>query len=319
MASGRVRIGMESTRESDAEARQHFREARKQAFVNSVLGLLSGKPTDLLSFQEVQQRLGLRYCTMGHLETVPIDKIVGSEGRYHDFDRDFLPLHATTEKRWESIDSAFSRMENLPPVELYRVGDVFFVRDGNHRVSVARRNGAKYIDAWVIECPSRIKLEPGVDVRQLLVEEEHLEFLERTHLDQILGTDIRLTAPGAYDALQRHIDGHRYFLAKERHADVPFEEAARSWYENVYLPTVEVIRRAGILERFPGRTEGDLYIWVLEHHYYLREKYGEQVTLEDAAQSFAKRYGRSRFSAVYEWLARQVASVAGVILSWVKR
>lgn len=302
----------------EQEARQHFREARKRAFVNEVLSSLSGQPRDLLSFQEVQQRLGVRTCPLGRLETVPIAKIVGSEGRYHDFDREFLPLHTDTHERWERLDVAFQRMENVPPVELYKVGDAYFVRDGNHRVSVARQRGAAYIDAYVIDCPSRVKLDSDVDVNDILVEQEHLQFLERTYLDEILGVDIKLTASGAYDALERHLNGHRYFLGQELKHEVSFEEAAKSWYEKVYLPTVAVIRKTGILERFPGRTEGDLYIWVLEHHYYLRERYGDKVSLEQAVSSYAARYGVKPYWRLVGWLQRRIAAIVGAILAWFK-
>jgi len=304
---------------SKEEARQHFREARKQAFVNEVLSALSGRPRDLLPFPEVQRRLGIGFCSLGRLETVPVEKIVGSEGRYHDFDREFLPLHADSEGRWERLDIAFHRMENVPSVELYKVGDAYFVRDGNHRVSVARRHGAKYIDAYVIDCPSRVKLDQGMNVSRLIAEEEHLQFLQRTRLDEILGQDIRLTATGAYAALEGHLQGHRYFLGQELKRDVTPEEAMRSWYERVYLPTVEVIRRSGILERFPGRTESDLYLWVIEHHYYLREKYGDSVSLAQAADSFASHYGVKPYQRVIDWLARKVASTVGAILVWFRR
>ena len=307
---------MVANRDQAQQARQHFREARKQAFVNEVLSSLSGRPRDLLSFREVQQRLGLRTCGMGHLETVPVAKIVGSEGRYHDFDREFLPLHAATHERWERLDMAFQRMESVPPVELYKAGDVYFVRDGNHRVSVARQRGATYVDAYVIDCPSRIKLDQDANLSDILVEQEHQQFLERTHLDEILGVDIRLTATGAYDALERHLDGHRYFLGQEQQREVPFEEAAKSWYEKVYLPTAAIIRTTGILERFAERTEGDLYIWVLEHHYYLREKYGDSVSLEQAASSFAARYGAKPYRRLLRWLEERAAAVVGAVMSW---
>jgi hypothetical protein len=300
-------------------ARQHFRDARRQAFVNEVMAALSGRPRDLLSFQEVQDRLGVKSCGVGRLEAVPLDKIVGSEGRYHDFDREFLPLHAGTEARWESLDVAYQRMDNVPPVELYKVGDVYFVRDGNHRVSVARQHGSTYVDAYVTDCPSRVRLGSGLDVESLLVEEEHLGFLERTHLDTLVGSDIQLTRPGAYDALERHLEGHRYFMGKERRADVSAEEAARSWFDNVYLPTVQVIRRAGVLERFPGRTEGDLYIWILEHLYYLRERYGDEVSVEDAAKSFVEHYGEKWHERVLQWLVRRAAAIGGAAISWFRR
>ncbi|MHB0877169.1 MAG: DUF4032 domain-containing protein [Anaerolineae bacterium] len=300
-------------------AKQNFRDARRQAFVNEIIAALSGKPRELLSFQEVQDRLGVKSCGLGRLEAVPLDKIVGSEGRYHDFDREFLPLHTGTEERWERLDVAYQRMDNVPPVDLYKVGDVYFVRDGNHRVSVARQHGVSFIDAYVTDCPSRIRLGQGLDVESLLVEEEHLGFLDRTHLDAIIGSDVQLTRPGAYDALERHLDGHRYFLGRERRADVSLEEAATSWYEHVYLPTVKVIRRTGVLERFPGRTEGDLYIWILEHLYYLREKYGENVSVEDAAKSFADHYGVKWHEKVLRWLVRRAAIIGGAFISWFRR
>ena len=305
--------------EARAQAREDFREARKQAFVNEVRGMLSGEPYDLLSFKDVQSRLGVRTCALGRLTTVPLKSIVGSEGRYQDFDREFLPLRRDNENRWESLSAAFAKMEEIPPVELYKVGDAYFVRDGNHRVSVARRHGAEFIDAYVIDCPSRIALESDLDVRQLLVEEEHLQFLQRTHLDEILDADIHLTATSAYDALQRHIEGHQYYLGQARGGPVTFEEAVRSWYKLVYLPTVQIIRRSGILSRFPGRTEGDLYIWVLEHQYYLRQREGDQISVEEAAQSFAHRFGRKRYRRALDWLAMRIAKVGGVILSWVRR
>ncbi len=301
------------------KARQHFREARKQAFVNEVQGLLSGDPMDLLSFQDVQKRLGLQACAIGHMETVPLKKIVGSEGRYQDFDREFLPLRGDSEGRWENLDAAFQRMENVPPIELYKVGEVYFVRDGNHRVSVARRAGAEFIDANVVECPSRVQLDPGVDVKRLLVEGEHLDFLKRTGLDEILGVDIKLTATGAYDALERHLRGHRYFLGLELGRPVSFEEAARSWYDRVYLPTVEAIRRHQVLERFPGRTEGDLYIWVQEHQYYLRERQGDSVSLDTAAESFADHYGVKTHDRVLRWVVRRLAKIGGAVLAWFRR
>ena len=267
-----------------SKARQDFREARKQAFVNEIRGVLSGEPTDLLSFKEVQQRLGVRTCALGRLETVPLKRIVGSEGRYRDFDREFLPRRSDTESRWESLSAAFDRMENVPPVELYKVGEAYFVRDGNHRVSVARRHGAEYIDAFVIDCPSRVNLDSGLDVRRLLVEEEHLQFLERTHLDAIIGTDIRLTASSATTPGAPH-RGTPLLLVRPRRTG-HLEDAARSWYEKVYLP-MDVIRRTKILIASPGAPRVILHP-VLEHHHYFGTD-GGQVSLEQAARSYARR------------------------------
>jgi len=300
------------------QAREHFAEARREAFVRGLMAVLSGQPRELLSFQEVQQRLDIRSCTGGRLQVVELDKIVGSEGRYADFDRDFLPLHGHSADRWTRLDMAFHRLEDLPPVELYQIGDAYFVRDGNHRISVARTHGAQYIDAYVFDCPSRVKLGPDVDVARLLAEEEHLHFLEKTRFDEILGVDIKLTAPGAYAALRRHLEGHREYLSDKFSKEVTFEEAAKSWCENVYLPIVKVVRDTGILERFPGRTEGDLYVWVFEHRYYLEERYGKRVSIEEAAQSLARHRGARGYRLATTKLLQGLLKTVGTVVSWIR-
>jgi hypothetical protein len=104
-----------------------------------------------LSFEEVRKVLGLFHKFRLGRRVVPVERIVGSVGCYRDFDHTFLPAKASVGERWKRIDRAFHRGEDLPPVVLYKIGEAYFVEDGNHRVSVARYQGVQWIDAEVVE------------------------------------------------------------------------------------------------------------------------------------------------------------------------
>lgn len=268
--------------------------------LTAVLPLARRRPTLLIPFDWVKDQLKLQGSRYRGLQTVEISKIVGSLNRYQDFDRAFLPLHATAERteRLQRLEHALEKGEILPPVRLYKVGDVYFVEDGHHRVAAARRQGAKEIDAEVIEFQSSVPLEPGVTPKDILIKAEYVDFLNRTHLDKLRPAQkIEFSEPGRYRILLNHIDVHRYFLGQEKKREIPYEEAVTSWYDNVYTPLVETFRRLGILKQFPGRTEADLYVWLSRHLYYLREQYGPDVNLEKAVLDYAKRYRVS-------WLTR---------------
>ena len=272
--------------------------------LTAVLPVARRRPSLLIPFELVKDKLRLRESHYRGMQTVEIDKIVGSLNRYHDFNRAFLPLSSNPEgmERLQRISRALEKGEILPPVRLYKVGDVYFVEDGHHRVAAARQQGAKEIDAEVIEFDSNIPLEPGVTTRDILIKAEYADFLERTHLDKLRPEQrIEFSEPGRYQILLEHIDVHRYFLGLEKKREIPYEEAVVSWYDNVYKPLVETFRRLGILKRFPGRTEADLYVWLSRHLYYLRERYGPDIDLEKAVLDYANRYRLG-------WLARMVRS-----------
>lgn len=259
----------------------------------AVLPLARRRPSLLIPFGLVKDKLRLRESHYRGMQTVEINKIVGSLNRYHDFNRAFLPVHPTAERtaRLRNLERALEKGEILPPVRLYQVGDVYFVEDGHHRVSAARRQGGKEIDAEVIEFNSSVPLESGVTSKEILIKAEYVDFLERTHLDKLRQNQkIDFSEPGRYRVLLEHIDVHRYFLGLEKKRDIPYEEAVVSWYDNVYTPIIETFRRLEILKQFHGRTEADLYVWVSRHLYYLRERYGPDVNLEEAALDYAKNY-----------------------------
>ena len=141
-------------------AHQHFEYARHKAFWRDLFSRLTRKCNELLAFDQICQGLSLKGQYYRGLQVICLDKIVGSEGRYHDFDRAFFPRQSHTKERWVSIDQAYYKHTPLPPVELVKAGEVYFVRDGNHRVSVARSRGQEFIDAYVteIEIPLSVDL-----------------------------------------------------------------------------------------------------------------------------------------------------------------
>jgi hypothetical protein len=181
------------------------------------------------------------------------------------------------------------------------VGDAYFVRDGNHRVSVALERGQEFIDAEIIEYRTRVPLNETIEPQQLLLKEEYAAFLERTGVDRLRADqDIEFTMLGRYKYVEDHIAVHRYFLGLERNTEVSSEEAVASWYDNVYIPVVSMIRQREVLRHFPGLTEADLYLWIMDHRYYLSQEYGSDVGAEAATTDFTGRFGRR---SLRQWLA----------------
>jgi hypothetical protein len=254
-------------------ARADFERARRKAFWRRIAKWFARADDALLSFDDVRKRLHTGAQRDAGFQEVPVDKIVGSVSRYRDFDRAFLPRNVWNRGKWESVDRAQLSGIVLPPVELYRIGDTYFVKDGNQRVSVARETGQRVIDARVIELDSPAPVSSAEHILALIRDEDAVRFHEATGIGRLRpDARIELTLPGQYEKLLEHIDAHRWFLGLEQKREVPYAEAVASWYDRVYLPTVEAIRTTGALRDFPDKTEADLYLWVTEHHWYLHEK-----------------------------------------------
>ncbi len=242
---------------------RNFQRARFRAELEQFWARLTGKPIDLLDFEDVRQRLHMELTARRGLREIPIAAIVGSVGRPGDFTRNFLPLNDRDEHRWATVKHRFNESVGVPPIEVYQVGEAYFVLDGNHRISVALDMGATHIEAYVTEVNSPVALTPDTDPRDLILKARHLDFLERTGLGALRpGADLELTQLGQYAELERHIQLHRYVLGVEQHRDVPEVEAVADWYDNVYQPIVRVIHAHDALSQFPGRTEADLYLAV---------------------------------------------------------
>jgi hypothetical protein len=266
------------THELISRARSDYNRARRKAFLNRLWAVLSGRPTTLLSYDEVREKLRIGGPVYRGLKTIRIDQIAGSLNRYQQFDRAFLPTQDETAGRWQRVDRAFYSDVGLPPVVLYKVGEVYFVVDGHHRVSVAREQGQEFIEAEVRECATRVNITPDLKPEDLVILGEKVDFLERTRLDRLRPrANIKLTIPDGFDIMLEHIAVHRYFMGIDFQRDIPEEEAVMHWYDSVYMPIIKVIRSSKILTEFPGKTEGDLYLWVLEHQHVLAEQKGQPL------------------------------------------
>lgn len=270
-------------------ARADFSRARFKSFINQVFSVVSGKHTaTLLSYDEIKEKLRIGGPIYRGVKTVRLDQIAGSLNRYHEFDRAFLPKEDQLASRWQKVDRAFYQEINLPPVVLYKVGDVYFVVDGHHRVSVAREQGQKFIEAEVRECATRVNITANIRPEDLQILGAKVDFLERTALDSLRpNAKIKSTIPDGFTRMLEHIAVHRYFMGIDLKRDISEEEAVAHWYDTVYMPIIKVIQESGILKEFPDKTEGDLYLWTLDHQHYLSRVEGLPLqSPETAAKQF---------------------------------
>lgn len=264
-----------------------FQNARVRAFWDDALSLVRGKPAELLSFEDIRTRLRLREENYRGLQEIPLDQIAGSVGRYREFTSKFLPKRNKMQERWSRVYAQASGMTGLPPIEVYRVGDVYFVRDGNHRVSVARQLGSKTIQAHVTELPTSLALRPGMSEEELDNLTAYAEFLDITRLPFTRPNhqSMELSEVSRYDDLLGHVHLHFGVMESTLGRPVTIEEAATDWYDNVYRPAVTLIRKYDMLKYMPKRTEGDLYLWMIDHLREVREAYGDDAearTFSDA-------------------------------------
>ncbi len=272
-------------------SRKEFRRAHNQVTIKDLLAQLRGQPTHLLPFEEVLQKLRLSSPAYRGLQEVPLDQIIGSFFRYNDFTRTFLPRRAEMQERWAAIDR-LAVTRDLPPVELYKVGDAYFIADGHHRVSVARRAGWRTIMAHVREYHTRVPLEPETALGDLLIKKEYLEFLEHTRLDESRpGHYIEFTSLGCYRELECQIASYQAALSQIDGRPFSYEEAAAYWYDMIYTPILQIICQKEMLRDFPGRTEADLFVWVVSHQRELSEAYDYEVPLAEATDGVINQRG----------------------------
>jgi hypothetical protein len=205
---------------------QDFRRARRKAALQEVFARFTSKSADLLSYEDVRDSLKGRKSAKQELREIPLDAIVGSVGRYKDFTRKFLPLQDIDEGRWARVKAAVMEMTGLPYIEVYQIGDVYFVLDGNHRVSVARQLGANHIQANVTEVITKVAISPDIQPDELIVKAEYADFLEFSRLDILRPeADMSVTAPGQYHKLEQQISIVRDFLSKDGKREISYEEA----------------------------------------------------------------------------------------------
>jgi hypothetical protein len=290
-------------------AREDFNKARAHEKLGRIINALTPQNQELLSLREVTDVVRPKSETYRGLQTVDISRIVGSEGRYRDFNKGFLPRRDSLRGRWQSIDRAHLQQVNLPPIRLYEIGGVYFVRDGNHRVSVARAQGVLSIDAEVVSLGTEIKLDPKMtkaDLKKAVINYEKERFYEKTDWPRVVPNyDLVFTEVGRYDEVLHHIEGHKYYLNQRYPEELSFRQALFSWFNNVFKPIVDVIAYERILLRFPGRTAADLYMWIVKHWDELKKQYGEDYPMQEAARDFSSRYGKSIWKQLADWIRKR--------------
>jgi hypothetical protein len=258
-----------STGLSGLDAQHDFIRARRQASVAKLVARFRGEPDDVavvLPYEEVVEALGFTSERSIGLRVVPLEHIVGSVGRQRDFDRRFRPTSGRSRGRWEQIAAAARRGESFPAVDLVKVGQLYFVRDGHHRVSVARALGRSDIDAYVTEVKTRVDADQAMKLSDLPLKSHERLFFERVPLPGTARAEIQLTDPDDYDELAEAVEAWGFRAMQSQGEPLDRKHTAELWLETEYRPVVVMLREAGLVE---GRTDTEAYMNVAAERYRL--------------------------------------------------
>ncbi|MGH3877121.1 MAG: chromosome partitioning protein ParB [Actinophytocola sp.] len=252
-----------------ADAENDFLRVRRRQVMSRLAQWLRRSPDDvniMLPFDEVVAALGRTGERRLGLQVITLDSIVGTVDRSREFDRRFRPTSGQVRERWQRLALAQRRGESVPPIEVYRVGDMHFVEDGHHRVSVAHALGLKTIDAYVTEVTTRLSPE-GVRYRgDLLVKDYRRIFLDRVPLTGEARGAIELVDPWDYAELAEAIEAWGFRLMQDEGRFLDRSDVARRWHDDEFVPVVRMLRQAGMIET---QTEAEAYMWVACERYKL--------------------------------------------------
>jgi hypothetical protein len=269
-----------------ADVQDDFLRARRRRAVSRIVRRLRGEPSDvnvILPFEEVIRALGRTGERRLGPQVIPLDSIVGTVDRTREFDRQFRPTSGRGRARWERVAAAMRRGESLPPIDVYRIGELHFVRDGHHRVSVARTLGRSDIDAYVTEVQTRLPIDSALRPSDLLCKDHERLFYERVPLPAGARERIRVSDPLDYASLAEGVEAWGMRAMQERQAFMSRAEVAAEWYEREYVPVVELLRDAGLLG--PG-TETDSYQLLSSERYRLLRTHEWS---DEAIETFARQ------------------------------
>lgn len=289
---------------SVSQAQSDFNQAYSKAGWQRLFGALTGKNYDLVDYNEVRKRLSNAY-NIPVMKEIPIESIVGTVSRNQDFTRTFLPKLVSDESRWVNVKLANESPEGVPPIDVYQIGEIYFVLDGHHRVSVMKTVGADYIMANVRVINTEVPLLPTDSVDEIIVKTERQSFIDRTRINELIpDNSIRLRLAGQYPLLYEHIQVHKYFMGVDQKRDVKDDEAVMHWYEDVYLPVVGSIRQMRLLDGFPEKTETELYLWLEDNKAALSEEYGGRIRNTALAWKLNNDFGSGKRSPLFRAFRR---------------
>jgi hypothetical protein len=253
----------------NADAQFDYSRARRRQVLSRLGRRLRGQPGDvdlILPFDEVVEALGRVGERSIGLESIVLDSIVGTVGRGRDFDRAFRPVSARTRTRWERIANAQRRGQDMPPISVYRIGDMHFVRDGHHRVSVARALGLSHIDGYVTEVRTMVGAEGTITVADLPVKSHERLFFERVPIPFEARAEIALSDPWSYAELAEGVEAWGFRMMQGRGELMSRAEVADCWLHDEYRPVVAMLRESDLIG---DGTETDSYMRVVGERYRL--------------------------------------------------
>ncbi|MAT40800.1 MAG: hypothetical protein CL609_00550 [Anaerolineaceae bacterium] len=275
-------------------ALQDFYSAQRHAAVDEVVSRLTGAPSEMLQYEDIRRRFRVMESSERVLKDIPLDAIVGSVSRQNDFTRKLHPLNPTSKERWAKVKTLVETMEGLPPIEVYQVGETYFIIDGHHRASVARELGYTNIEAYVRPVSIRVPIKPDDDLEDLILKSEYADFLSKTGLDETYPqAELLGTLPEAYPFLLEQIALHQHLVNQKGRHHLDFKEAAQDWYENVYFPVIKIIRNRNLMRKFSDRTEIDLYYWIMDYQFRREQELGWELNPRDAVENLTFYYSRT--------------------------
>lgn len=253
--------------------------SRFRSFFKSIYSSLKKADDCLPSLSDIVDITNAREERYVGIREIPVENIIGSEGRYEDFNKDFLPRNQALQSRWSAINKVMEEGGSLPPISVFKIDDFYFVRDGNHRVSVAKKRKQVFIDAEVTEYDIDVPITRELTVKDRFMIQEHVTFLEATGLNELgKGFDIKLSRPRSYRLLLNIIQLFTKVFEEETARSLTLKEVAREWYSRIFLPFAEGAYLEDLLARFPKRTTGDLYVWIQMNWDDVKDSLGERMT-----------------------------------------
>ncbi len=273
-----------------SDAQSDFGRARRRHLGASLARRLRGESGDvnmILPFDEVVAALGRKSERSLGLKTIDLDAIVGTVDRTREFDRSFRPTSGKVKRRWQRIAEAVRRGQGMPPIDVYEIGGMYFVKDGHHRVSVARQLDLEVIEANVTEIVTEVGADAGVRVADLALKGHERLFFERVPLPAELRGRIQLSQGSWYAGLAEGVEAWGFRLMQARGEFMTREEIAREWFEQEFEPVVQLVREENLAE---GQTDAEAYARIVSLRYLLlRTHRWDAETLERLREELRRK------------------------------
>jgi hypothetical protein len=252
-----------------ADAQYDFSRARRQRALARLSARLrrAEDVNHILPFEEVVRALGRTGEKRLGQQLITLDSIVGTIDRSREFDRSFRPTSPRVAERWQGINLAQRKGQALPPIDVYRIGDMHFVKDGHHRVSVARALGHRDIDAYVTEVLTEVGADRKIRLRDLPLKSHQRLFYERVPLLPEQREQIHLSDEWRYAALAEAVEAWGFRVSQARQEWMSRREVAEEWFRDEYRPVVEMLRDAQLIMK--GVTDTEAYMTVAALRYLI--------------------------------------------------